>query len=165
MAMSRPRSKALSHAANISTLRSTLSESSVFPVDRNHSEGDEEPCDERVAEERGGGEVVHLPREHRPREQRIEQVIRMVDAKQHRTRGRYPLGVANLDALEEEPDPEPRDRPHDGVEGVHYSLGLRPGGRYLERSPRRRMSCGRPICLRPGSYRSTPNPSSPPRIK
>src|SRR5919106_1320437 len=146
MAMSRPRSKALSHAANISTLRSTLSESSVFPVDRNHSEGDEEPCDERVAEERGGGEVVHLPREHRPR-------------------GRYPLGVANLDALEEEPDPEPRDRPHDGVEGVHYSLGLRPGGRYLERSPRRRMSCGRPICLRPGSYRSTPNPSSPPRIK
>jgi hypothetical protein len=34
-----------------------------LPVDGNHPQGDEEPRDERVAEERGGGEVVHLPRE------------------------------------------------------------------------------------------------------
>src|SRR6267378_6999366 len=32
-------------------------------VDGNHPQGDEEPRHERIAEERGGGEVVHLPRE------------------------------------------------------------------------------------------------------
>jgi len=41
---------------------------------------------ERVAEERGGGEVVHLPREHRPSAQRVDQVVRMVDAEEHRTK-------------------------------------------------------------------------------
>ena len=74
----------------------------------------------RVAEERGGSEVVHLPREHRPYEQRVDQVVRMVDAEQHRTHGRYPLRVPDLDALEEKPDPEPRDHPDDDIEGVHY---------------------------------------------
>ena len=47
-----------------------------LPVDGNHPQGVEEPRDEPVAEERGGGEVVHLPREHRPHEQRVDQVVR-----------------------------------------------------------------------------------------
>ncbi len=88
-------------------------------VDGNHPQGDEEPRDERIAEERGGGEVVHLPREHRPHEQRVDQVVRMVDAKEHRTHAWHPLRVPDLDALEEEPDPESRDHPDDGVERVH----------------------------------------------
>src|SRR5216110_2880354 len=79
---------------------------------------EEKPGDERVAEERGGGEVVHLPREHRPHEQRVDQVVRVVDAEENRTHARYALAVPDLDALEKEPDPEPRDHPHDGVEGA-----------------------------------------------
>jgi len=89
-----------------------------LPVDGNHPQGEEKPGDERVAEERGGGEVVHLPREHRPHEQRVDQVVRVVDAEENRTHARYALAVPDLDALEKEPDPEPRDHPHDGVEGA-----------------------------------------------
>ena len=59
---------------------------SVCPaVDRNHPQRDEASCDERVPEERGGSEVVHLPRENRPQQQRVDQVVRMVDAEEHRT--------------------------------------------------------------------------------
>jgi hypothetical protein len=53
-------------------------------------QGDEESRNERVAEERGGREVVYLPLEHRSDEQRIDQVVRMVDAEEHRTRARHP---------------------------------------------------------------------------
>jgi hypothetical protein len=88
-------------------------------VDGNHPQGDEEPRHERIAEERGGGEVVHLPREHRPDEQRVDQVVRMVDAEEYGAHARHPLRMPHLDALEEEPDPEPRDHPDNGVEGVH----------------------------------------------
>src|SRR2546430_15563994 len=44
----------------------------------------------------------------------------MVDAEQHRAHGRYPLWAPDLDALEEKPDPEPRNHPDDDIEGVHY---------------------------------------------
>src|SRR5207245_8211895 len=69
----------------------------------------------------------------------------MVDAEQHRTHRRYPLGVPDLDALEEKPDPEPRDHPHDGVEGVHYSLVLRPGDTSPSRALRAAANVSRPV--------------------
>jgi hypothetical protein len=69
----------------------------------------------------------------------------MVDAEEHRTHARYPLGVPDLDALEEEPDPEPRDHPDDGVEGVHYgssfrcSFSTRRSHRHLATTPHQRQ--------------------------
>jgi hypothetical protein len=93
------------------------------PVHGNHAQCNEEPRAEAVPEERGGGKVVHLARDDRAHEQRIDQVVRVIDAEQHRTRKRYALQMPDLHALEEEPDPESRDHPHDGVEGIHARLG------------------------------------------
>src|SRR4029453_5325875 len=121
-----------------------------LPEDGNHTQRDEEPRGKRVAEERGGGEIVHLPREDNPHEQRVDQVVRMVDAEEHRTDARYPLGVPDLDALEEEPDPESREQPDDGIEGIHYGS-----------SPRRSLPTRRPHPPLPAAH-PTPPPRAPP---
>src|SRR3989475_10019456 len=84
----------------------------------------------------------------------------MVDAEQHRTHRRYPLGVPDLDALEEKPDPEPRDHPHDGVEGVHYSLVLRPGDTSPSRALRAAAN-GRFLSRRSDAIATPRRPASP----
>ena len=91
----------------------------LFPVDGDHTGCDEEPRDERFTKEGGGREIVHLPREHRPHQQRVDQVVRMVDAEEHGPRQGHSLRVPDLDALEEEPYPESRDGPHERIEAVH----------------------------------------------
>src|SRR5437016_6014995 len=85
----------------------------------------------------------------------------MVDAEQHRTHRRYPLGVPDLDALKEKPDPEPRDHPHDGVEGVHYSLVLRSGDTAPFRALRAAANVSRPVpvqTLLPDATMPSPHP-------
>src|SRR5437899_10532495 len=98
----------------------------------------------------------------------------MVDAEQHRTHRRYPCGVPGREPLEEKPEPEPPDDPHDGVEGVHYSLALRPGdtsppralraaadGRFLSRRsfPTRRCHRHTPTTSIAASARRPARPS------
>src|SRR5438445_13541449 len=85
----------------------------------------------------------------------------MVDAEQHRTHRRYPLGVPDLDALKEKPHPEPRDHPHDGVEGVHYSLVLRSGDTAPFRALRAAANVSRPVpvqTLLPDATMPSPHP-------
>ena len=102
-------------------LHVALSPASIVrpPVHRNRSERQQGPRDDGIAKEPSGREVLHLPWEQRSHEQRVDQVVRVVDAEQHRTRARDPFGVPDLDALEEEPHPEARHHPHDGIERVH----------------------------------------------
>src|SRR5688572_6200555 len=77
----------------------------------------------------------------------------MVDAEQHWPHGGDAFRVSDLDALEEEPDPEPRDDSHHNIERVHYLLVLRPG----DGSPSRAFTA---VANAP---RSLPRPAAPAR--
>ena len=79
----------------------------------------EEARDERVLEEGGGGEVVHLAPHGSADDERVDEVVGVVDAEEHRPLMGHALRTAHVDRLEEEPQPEPRDRAHGPVEAVH----------------------------------------------
>src|SRR5207244_12489978 len=78
-----------------------------------------EARDERVLEEGGGGEVVHLAPHGSADDERVDEVVGVVDAEEHRPLMGHALRTAHVDRLEEEPQPEPRDRAHGPVEAVH----------------------------------------------
>jgi hypothetical protein len=61
---------------------------------------------------------VDLPPEHCCDDQGIDQVVRVVDAEEHRVNGRDALRVPDVDRLEAEPEPEANDEPHGGIETV-----------------------------------------------
>jgi hypothetical protein len=90
----------------------------LLPVHGDRPARTQETGNQWVAEEPRRGEVVDLPLERGPDDQRIDQVVRVVDAEEHRARGRDALGVPDVDGLEAEPEPEPNDEPHGGIEAV-----------------------------------------------
>jgi hypothetical protein len=61
---------------------------------------------------------VDLAGQHGAHQQRVDQVVRVVDAEEDRPSGGHALGVPDLDGLEEEPQPESCDPPDGGVEAV-----------------------------------------------
>ena len=71
--------------------------------------------DQPMTEHRRRGEEVDLPPERRRNDQGVDQVVRVVEAEEHRA-GRDVLRVADVDALEAEPEPEPDDEPYGGIE-------------------------------------------------
>ena len=93
-----------------------------FAIDGDRPAGPEEPRDERVTEERGGGEVVDLPPHGGADQQRVDQVVRVVDAEEHRAGVGHPLGMAWVHRLEEEPEPEASGRADEPVEPIHPIL-------------------------------------------
>src|SRR5438067_1405837 len=67
----------------------------------------------------------------------------MVDAEEHRTPARYAFGVLDLDALEEEPDPEPRDHPDGSIEGRKLLLDVTiPSPHPFDEHRRKRQEAG-----------------------
>ena len=90
----------------------------LLPVHGNGPAREQEARDERVPEEGRGGEEVHLPIERGGDQQRVDEVVRVIDAEEHRPRLGHPVGVAHVHRLEEEPDAEAGQRPHRGVEGA-----------------------------------------------
>src|SRR6185369_13715085 len=80
---------------------------------------EKESCHEGLAEERGRGEVMHLAANDGANEERVDEVVRMIDAEEHRSRRGHVLGMVHVDGLEEEPQPELRDRAHAAVEAIH----------------------------------------------
>src|SRR5205823_890819 len=87
-------------------------------MNRDGATGRQEPRDQRVPEQLRRGEVVDLAAKHGSDEERVDQVVRVVDAEEYRAGRRHVDGAAHLDALPEEPEPEASDRPHGGVEWV-----------------------------------------------
>src|SRR5437870_12461014 len=52
-------------------------------------------------------------------QQRVDEVVGVVDAEEHGAVGGDALGVADVHRSEEEPEPEARDRAHGAIEAVH----------------------------------------------
>ena len=104
----------------------------LTPVDGDGAHAEEKPREELVAEERGRGEVVDLARHHGPHDERVDEVVRVVDAEQHGAPRRDTLAVPDAHAPEEEPDPETRDPTDERVRAIHA----------VAREPRRRGDGG-----------------------
>jgi len=71
-----------------------------------------------MTKHRRRGEEVDLPLERCRNDQGIDQVVWMVDAEEHRAVSRDVLRMPYVDGLEAEPEPEPNDEPHGGIETV-----------------------------------------------
>ena len=78
----------------------------------------QETGDQWVTEHRRGGEEVDLPPERCRDDQGIDQVVRVIDAEEHRAVGRDALRMPDVNGLEAEPEPEPNDEPHGSIEAV-----------------------------------------------
>ena len=89
------------------------------PVDRNDAHRAQEAAEQRVPEERRRREVVNLARHGGTDHERVDEVVRMVDAEQDGARPRHALGMAHARAPEEEPEPEAREAAHERVAAVH----------------------------------------------
>ena len=96
-----------------------------LPVDGNRAARGEESSEQGMAEQRRRREIVHGARQHGADQQRIDQVVRMVDAQQHRATCGHAFGVPHVDPLEEEPEPEAADRANHAVEAI--ARAVRPG--------------------------------------
>src|SRR5216684_1063403 len=110
----------------------------LAPVEGNGPAGLEKFPDEGIAEEGGRGEVVHLALHHRAHEERIDEVVRVVDAEEDGAGPGDALGMPHVDGAEEEPDPEAAKEPHEGIEAVPL----------LHQRPRKRVNVAwkRPAC-------------------
>src|SRR6266481_5116047 len=89
------------------------------------ADGLEEPGDDGVPEKRGCSQVVDLSIDDRPHEERVDQVVGMVDAEEHRAPARHPVRVPHVDRAEEEPDPEaagPADERIERIGLIHHLL-------------------------------------------
>ena len=100
----------------------------LAPVDGDGTGPGQEAGEDRVAEERRVGEVVDLARERHRDEERVDQVVGMVDAEEHGAPRRDASRLAHGHLAEEEPDPEARREPQEGVEAAH-GLGVLAHGR------------------------------------
>ena len=96
-------------------------------IHRDGAGGEEEAGQQPLAEERRGREIVDLARHHRTDQERVDQVVRMVDAEEHGPGRRHTLGVAYVDAPEEEPHPEAREATQRRVEAIGGGGGRRRG--------------------------------------
>ena len=61
----------------------------LLAVDRDRPAGGEEAGHQRIAEQGGGRQVVHLPGQDPADQQGVDQVVGVVDAEEHRARGRH----------------------------------------------------------------------------
>jgi len=91
----------------------------LLAVDGDGAGGEQEARDERVAEEGGGGEVMDLAPHGGADDERVDEVVGVIDAEEHRPLAGHALRVSHVDRLEEEPEPEPRDGAHRAVEAIH----------------------------------------------
>src|SRR5206468_4432370 len=99
----------------------------VLPaVDGDRPAGPEKRRDESAVEEPGGGKVVDLPPDSRSDEQRVDEIVRVIDAEEHRAGVGHALGMAHVHRLEEEPEPETADRADDPVHALPPILRGRP---------------------------------------
>ena len=114
----------------------------LLPVHRYGSAGAEKPRHDGIAEERSGGEVMDLAREHGADEQRIDQVVGMVHAQEHGAARGDLLPAPDVHLLEEEPDPEAADETDDRVEPIGGLSGHRLAhqGKVTCRNAERRAS-------------------------
>ena len=90
----------------------------LLPANGDRPARTQEAGDQWVTEHRRRGEEVDLSAERCRDDQGIDQVVRVVDTEEHRAVGRDALGVPDVDGLEAEPEPEPNDQPHGGIEAV-----------------------------------------------
>jgi hypothetical protein len=67
---------------------------------------EEEAGHDPAAKERRGGEVVDLAPHDGAHQQRVDEIVRMIDAEQNGPVRRHALGVVDVDGAEEEPHPE-----------------------------------------------------------
>ena len=98
------------------------------PVDGDGAGAGQEAGEDRVPEERGVGEVVDLPWQCRRDQERVDQVVGMVDAEENGAPRRDAPCLAHGHLAEEEPDPEARREPQEGVEAARW-LGVLAHGR------------------------------------
>ena len=87
---------------------------------------------------------MDLAPEHGPDQQRVDEIVRMIDAEQHGTYAGDTLGMSYVHRLEEEPHPEARDGPDASIEGV-WCIGDRLAGArrgWARKGPARlRLAC------------------------
>ena len=76
-----------------------------------------------IAEQRGRGQVVDLAGEHGAHQERVDQVVRVVDAEEHGPAARDDVRAADVHPLPEEPHPEAADEPDAPVEPVAAARG------------------------------------------
>ena len=100
----------------------------LAPVDRNGAGTGQETGEDRVPEERGVGDVVDLSRQGRRDQEGVDQVVGMVDAEEHRAPRWDAPCLAHGHLAEEEPDPEARREPQEGVKAAR-GLGMLAHGR------------------------------------
>src|SRR5213592_2210657 len=106
MATSRPPPKALKHAAKAPRFLSILSGPSCLRYTGTA------PHAWRNRAARGW-------RESAADQQRVDEIVGMVDAKEHGPDGGHTLGVPHVHRAEKEPEPEAPDGAHGAVEAVH----------------------------------------------
>src|SRR5215831_763911 len=99
----------------------------LFPIDGDRAARAQKSSDEAISEQRGGREVMNLAWDRAAHQERVDEVVGMVDAKKHRPVGRHALRVSDVDGPEEEPEPEAPDGAHGAIEGIHR-VGPRAGG-------------------------------------
>jgi len=91
----------------------------LLAVHRDRPARVEKPSGEGVAEERRRREVVDLPPERAAHQQRVDEIVGMVDAKEYRPDGGHALGVPHVHRAEKEPEPEAPNGAHGAIEAVH----------------------------------------------
>ncbi len=79
----------------------------------------EEAGQERIPEERGRGQVVHLAGEDGADQQRVDQVVGVIDTQEYGPVDGDAFEMTHVHALEEEPQPEAADGTEPPVEAVH----------------------------------------------
>ena len=98
--ISPPAARVRKQAVKASTFRSTPTTPTPSPARRGillpvHGDGaarEQEACDERVPEERGGGQEVHLSLQRGGHQERVDEVVRVIDAEEHRPDVGDPVG-------------------------------------------------------------------------
>src|SRR5205823_15006141 len=101
----------------------------LLPVDRDRAARREEAPDNPVPEQRRGREVVDLAGQGSANQQRVDEVVRVVDAEEYRTPLGHAFRMADIDGLEEEPEPKARD----GADGPVEPVRAVPRGGGVER--------------------------------
>ena len=91
----------------------------LLAIDRDRARRAQKAREEGIAEERRRGQVVDFPRHDRAHQHRVDEVVRMIHAEEHGTPLGHALAMVGVDALEQEPHPEPRDPPDRLIEAVH----------------------------------------------
>src|SRR5262249_41137729 len=131
----------------------------LLPVHGHCAAGRQKACDDRVPEQGRRRQVVDLAREDGANDERVDEVVRVVDAEEYRPPRGDSLGRVHVDALPEEPEPEARGAPHHHIEGVD-AVGARGHPRYSSRNRLRVSANAEGVSTGLASTKSTRVPRS-----